>query len=414
MSRSFTNRKGERIEVSDEHLDTAIKIKEELQRSSPSRRCSWAKHKKMMHSEGYIESDSNENYRQMIKQEQKERGVLPEAEKHADMVSDNKLEAIKQEIGEISLAKRDAQNSFRELNKLKRELSDGVLLAESIERVLAEKDFGEPSKFEPVYIDMLPCKGMIVSLSDIHYGAIVDVEGYTYNAEIAEKLIMEYADKVIAIAEDNNVESVYVMNLGDSIEHLYMRAQNTFSSDKTLSNQIAEVSDLIIKFLQKLSKYVNVAYSAISGNHDRITGNKQDNIYSDSAINVSNKIIETFTRYGKNDRVKYINAESYHHIIKVNGRSFLFVHGDRTPLSKKSVLAEQSMLYGVDFDAIIGGHVHHHTVTEVGEDKYIVTFGSIKGSDEYTLKTINTSASRSQGVILVDEFGNFEIKQVKL
>lgn len=414
MSRSYTNRDGIRVEVTKDHLDTAILIKEELQKASPSRRTSWAKHKKMMEAEGYDDSENSENYRQLIKTEQSTRGVLPTVEKHADMVVTSKIEAIKSEIGEISLAKRDAQNNFRELNKLKRELSDGVLLAESIERVLREKDFGKPVSFEPVYVDRLPKKDMIVSLSDIHYGALVDVEGYVYNTEIAERLVMEYADKVIAIAEDNNIESVYVMNLGDLVEHLYMRTQNTFSSERTLGEQITEVSDLIIKFLQKLSKYVKVAYSAISGNHDRMVGNKQDNVYSDSAIAVSNKIIETFTKYGNNDRITYVDAEPYHHIIPMNGRNFLFVHGDRTPLAKKSILAEQSLLYGVNFDAIIGGHVHHHTLTEVGEDRYVVTFGSIKGSDEYTLKTINTSASRSQGVILVDEFGNFEIKQVKL
>ena len=53
-------------------------------------------------------------------------------------------------------------------------------------------------------------------------------------------------------------------------------------------------------------------------------------------------------------------------------------------------------------------------MNEVNDDKYIVTFGSIKGSDEYTLKTLNTSASRSQGIILIDSDGEFEIKKVKL
>lgn len=412
--RSYTNRKGERIEVGKDHLDTAIEIKVNLQKASPSRRCSWAKHKRMMEVEGYYDSSSNENYRQMIKAEQDSRGELPSAPKHADMVSDNKLESIKQEIGEISLAKRDAQNSFRELNKLKRELSDGILLAESVERALEGKDFSDDIEFEPVYIDKLPKKDMIVILSDVHYGAVVDVEGYLYNTEIAEQLIMEYADKVIDIAEDNNVESVHVMNLGDLIEHLYLRNQNLFSSERTLSEQITEVSDLIIRFLKRLSKYVKVTYSAISGNHDRLNGRKQDSIYSDSAVSVSNKIIETFTKYSDNDRIAYEPAEPYHHTISMNGRDFLFVHGDRVSLRKRTALSEQSLLYGVNFDAIMGGHIHHHTIQEVGEDKFIATFGSIKGSDEYSIKTIGTSARRSQGVVLVDEHGEFEIKQVKL
>lgn len=413
MSRSFTNRKGERIEVSDEHLDTAIEIKEELQRSSPSRRCSWAKHKKMMHSEGYIESDSNENYRQMIKQEQKERGVLPAVEKHADMISDNKLESIKQEIGEISLAKRDAQNSFRELNKLKRELSDNILMAETIEKALKNQDFGEPVDFTPVYTPSLDSKYMIAVVNDLHFGSVVDVEGFKYNTEIAERLLMEYADKILLLAEGNNVEEVFVMQNGDLIENVYMRTQNTYGSEKTLSEQIVDASDLIIKFLKKISKFVKVKYAGLEGNHDRVF-TKKDVLYSDGAVSISNKIIKTFIEYSENNNIMYVDSEPYHHIIKARGKAFLFVHGDRVSLKKNSILAEQSMLYDTDFDAMIAGHIHHFNMKEVGYDKYVVTFGSIKGSDEYSLKTIGTKSSRSQGVILVDEFGNFEIKQVKL
>ena len=98
----------------------------------------------------------------------------------------------------------------------------------------------------------------------------------------------------------------------------------------------------------------------------------------------------------------------------INGKNILFVHGDKTPLKKSTILSELSTLYNINFDLVVGGHIHHFTMNEVSDDKYIVTFGSIKGSDEYTLKTLNTSASRSQGVILVSETGNVEVKMVKL
>ena len=89
--RSFTNLDGELIELSDEHLDVAIKLKEELQKASPSRRTSWAQHKKMMEAEGFYESENSELYRCAIKAEQKSRGTFPEAAKLAEFVSDNKL-----------------------------------------------------------------------------------------------------------------------------------------------------------------------------------------------------------------------------------------------------------------------------------------------------------------------------------
>ena len=48
---------------------------------SPTRRASWAKHRRMMEAEGYFDSDVNENYRCMIKAEQKKLGKLPSVTK---------------------------------------------------------------------------------------------------------------------------------------------------------------------------------------------------------------------------------------------------------------------------------------------------------------------------------------------
>ncbi|PWT37142.1 hypothetical protein DKZ22_13520, partial [Limosilactobacillus reuteri] len=73
---SYVNKKGEHISVTHQHLNIASEIKEELQKTSPSRRCSWPKHKKMMEQEGFYDSDTNENYRGLIKRFQKDSGRL--------------------------------------------------------------------------------------------------------------------------------------------------------------------------------------------------------------------------------------------------------------------------------------------------------------------------------------------------
>lgn len=410
----YSDKKGNVVEVSQEHIDTAIKIKIELQKSSPSQKCSWSQHKKMMEIEGFTDSDTNENYRQMIKKAQKKSGELPELKKYVEMVTENKLKSIREEIGEIRDSKIQAQQDYSKLNRLKRELSNDVALIERVEYALMNVDFSGLSNigYNPVYNLNTDLKQMIVCLSDIHFGAIVDIEGREYNTEIATRLVMEYADKILSIAKENNVKEVHVVNLGDLVEGLYLRTQNLYSAEKTFSEQVVDASELIINFLTKLSTGLDVSYSGISGNHDRIS-TRDDNIYSDSAVIMSNKIIETFIKYSKIN-IKFIDTEPYHHIVTRNGKNFLFVHGDKVSVKKNSVLAEQSILYGIQFDAVIAGHVHHFNVSEVGEDKYTATFGSVKGSDEYTLKTLNTSASRSQGIILIDSDGEFEIKKVKL
>lgn len=411
---SYTNRRGERVEVSDSHIETAIELKLELQKQSPSGKTSWATHRRMMQEEGFDDSSTNENYRQMIKQQQNKRGQLPKVEEYADMVSDKKLDSVKNALGEMYIAKRGTQNANRELNKMKRDIADGMMFFEGVIEAIKEKDFSLPSDFyNHVYSKGEKSKDMIASFGDLHYGALVNVEGRLYNLEIAEKLVMDYADKLIDIAIENNVEEIYVVNIGDLVEGVYMRTANAYGSERNFSEQVVDASELVIKFLTKLSKSVKVAYAGFNGNHDRISS-KNDNLYGDGAVSISNKIIKTFAEYSDGDAVRYIESDPYHHIVEKNGRSFLFVHGDTTPLKKETILAEQSALYNIPFDAIIGGHVHHFSMKEAFEDRFIVTFGSIKGNDEYTLKTIRASASRSQGVILIDDDGEFEIRKVKL
>lgn len=406
---SFTNRKGEKVEVSDELLNRAIELYEELKKVSPSGRVSWANLKRFLHKEGYSKADSNESFRQLIKRERGKLGMLPSASKHAELVTSNKVDALKEEIGEWRLSKREAQDEFIRLNRLKRNLIRDNAVIEIIKEELGKVDFSN-IEFTPVVIPELSVKDMVACLSDLHYGAIVEIGDNEYNQDIAERLILEYADKILLMAEEENVETIHVVGLGDIVEHATMRNSNTFTAESHWSDQVVSVSKIIVKFLTKLSKYTNVTYSAIAGNHDRISGNKNDNLYGDSAVNISNSIVEIAV--SSNDRIEFIPTEPYHHIKEVNGFNFLFVHGDQTKIKSPDVLGQMSLLHGVNFDALLSGHIHHYTVREVGNNKYVATFGSIKGSDDFSM-SIGVSSSRSQGVILVGE-DDFEIRKVNL
>ena len=397
--------------LSQEHLDTAIKIKLELQKSSPSQRCNWHKHNKMMEAEGFFDSEKSEAYRQLIKTVQRERGQLPSVQKYAEMVSLGTLESIKTEIGEINEAKLSARLDFLKLNRLKRELHSDVAFIEELRTVMESKTFA-PIPFTPVFVDDESRKKMIVGVSDAHYGAVVDIEGFKYNPEIAEELMMSYANKLIVIAENENVDEFYVVGMGDAVESAYMRHSQPYGIDGTLSDQINDAADLFIKFLTRLAQFAKVKYAGINGNHDRMSS-KNDTIYSDGAVKIINYHIKLYAEYAPVN-IEYIESEPYHHIVSMNGKNFLFVHGDITPIKKASVLAEQSALYGIQFDALLAGHIHHFTMREVGFDKYVATFGSIKGSDEYSLKTIGANSSRSQGIVIIDEDGDFDIRKIKL
>lgn len=410
MSRKYTNRKGEQIEVSQEHLDVAVQIVDELQKNSPSRRCSWVVHKRMMIEEGFDDSDSSEGYRQMIKQERKSKGSLPSIETVISEKSERKLEAIQNEIGNIHSAKLEAREDFNRLSRMKREWTRELLISESIERAIENIKINVPQR------RVLENKGLsrtlLVGMSDWHYGAIVDIEGHKFNKDICRDLVFDYANKVIDIIEKESISEVYVIGMGDIIENIYMRHNQSYTAEMTFSEQIAGVSQLIIEFLETIAHYVSVKYAGFNGNHDRVS-TKDDTIYGDGAVYLSNEIVKTYVNATANDRIEYVQSEPYHHIVRVHNKSFLFEHGDKTPMKKQSVLAERQQLHKEHFSALICGHIHHYTNREVGENEFVTTFGSIKGSDEYSLKTIGVSSSRSQGVVIVDDL-DYEIRRIAI
>lgn len=409
----YVNTNGEMVMVTEDHLNKAVSIKIELQKMSPSRRCSWRKHKELMAKEGFNDSDTNENYRCLVKRYQKLIGKLPTMKQYADMVESGKLDSIKQEIGRLNGVKLALQDQATKTRRLVRETNRDVVLIEEIARAIKNTRFIESNN--PVVLPDWRSdedNSMIVCLSDIHYGANVDIPENYYNTKVVRALLLNYAAKIIKQIKKNNVTSVDIVNLGDIVEHAYMRNQNLYDSEETLSEQIVNVSKLIIEFIQNIRNHVElVTYRGIAGNHDRMQGDKKSNLNTDHAVNISNNIIKMWIELSQSD-VKFIESDSYFAEINVRGYNFGFVHGDRNNMNKKSTLAELGEQHDRHYDAILAGHIHHFTMQEVGNNRYQATFGSIKGMDDYSIK-LGSKACRSQGFVLVNNDG-FDIRKVNL
>ena len=80
--------------------------------------------------------------------------------------------------------------------------------------------------------------------------------------------------------------------------------------------------------------------------------------------------------------------------------------------SNNSVLSKLGDIHNKHYDAVIAGHIHHYKMTEVGENRFQVNFGSFKGIDPYAVQQ-GFASSRSQGIIVVNKKG-YEIRRVTL
>lgn len=413
--RSYTNSDGDVIEVSKEHLDTAVKIKRELQMSSPSHRTNWTTHKKLMQTEGFFDSDSNENYRQMIKSHQVSTGTIESKEKRADLIAESKLKSIKEAVGEMYYTKREVQLESLNLSRLKREITLYGVISEQLRNALVNELNESVPSF--VFRDRLSIgEGkMVVMLSDWHIGATVEnVMGNTFNYAIAKKRVYKFLSRVKKIAFEEGVTEINVVCMGDMIEHVNMRKVNqAHEAEFNMSLQIVKAYELIRDFIVNLSECFNVTYRGIAGNHDRMNGNKDDNIDGDSAIYVINFMIKEFVEKIGAPRITYIESDriNYSTSFELGEYKLKFVHGDNEKGNKK--LSSHSDIDNTSYNVLAIAHYHHHSVKEVGQNKYEVHVGSLQGVNNYAMKGKFLS-NASQGVIIVDKHGDIEIKRIDL
>lgn len=414
--RSYTNKKDELVTVSKEHLETAVQLKQKLQKDSPSNRCSWVKHRQLMRKEGFEDSENSENYRKMIQNYQKSIGELPSAEAYAEKIVSNKLESYKELVGELMWEKRENQKYLRQINKGKREIVDGSLFIEEvkseIQNVLSDVNWKEIVNHEFTPITKHSGTRMVLCLTDWHIGALVDVEGNRYNLDIAKRRIDSVVEQALQIAHERKVYRIDVIYMGDILEHAYMRDSQAYHAEFPVSRQMALGGRLIINALYKLSRKFFVTYRGFAGNHDRMNKDKNGNIDGDTGMVVVNEIVQVFIENANIENLQY--AECHHYnakLINVNGKNFRFEHGDLLKKLDTGKLADRSSVDNIHYDAIVYGHFHHYMVLEIGVNKFEIRIGSTKGSDDYSEK-LGLGSAPSQGVILVSPTGEIEAKRV--
>lgn len=415
--RSYTSKDGSSVTVSQDHLDTAVKIKVELQKDGQRMKCSWAKHRKMMIEQGYDDSENSENYRQMIKAYQKSIGELPSAPKYAEMVSGNTLESIRKEVGELAWQKREIQHEAKKLGKIKRDVIDGSLFINEV--TMAVRNVFSEMKFEEILnhtFSPIPDHGntrMIAVISDWHIGAKVHVEDNTYNLEVAKRRINDYIAQIMEMARERKVYRIDVVYLGDMLEHAYMRNSQAYHAEFPVSKQMAIGGRLIIELLRKLSENHFVTYRGISGNHDRMNGDKNSNIDGDTGMIVVNEMVQLFIETADIENLMYVQAKDFSATLEVNGKLFKFVHGDLEKRDDKGKIHDHSSRDKVTYDAIVYGHFHHFFALEVGIDRWEIRCGSTKGSDDYSEK-LGLGSAPSQLAIIVTESGEILPQRIRV
>lgn len=242
-------------------------------------------------------------------------------------------------------------------------------------------------------------KTAILLIGDWHYGIKINSNYNDYDTEICKKRVEELLSKVRTILEENKINNIIVINLGDMIAgniHLPLRLH----SQTDVITQTIEVSEIISQFLANLGKFVNhIDYYSTLDNHSRIDPNKKDSIQLETLARIIPWYLkERFKNSFKidiNDNIEYTEDIVS---LDIYGRSVIAVHGDKE--KPNQVIDKLTTFTGKSHDLICLAHYHHFSCDEKNRTM-LVSNGSLMGTDDYSLD-LRLDSLPSQTLIISD------------
>jgi metallophosphoesterase superfamily enzyme len=402
------------ITVDEEHLEKAVEVKLALQEKSPSRRISWSEHKKVMEEEGVFNSDTSESYRCLVKDYQKITGKLNNLPKHADLIFTSKLDAMKRIVGDFRFEKQINQDILREINKNIREMSRTAVMVDEFRNIILDDiDFSVPHY---IYEQPKPSSGTkgILIVTDWHIGVKVDnCLGNYYNLEIAQKRLEELKRITLDKCNTHNISDLYIIGLGDWVEHMYMRDNQSQDCEFGVNMQIAKAGKLLFDLIISLAEYANINFASIGGNHDRANGDKKKNHDGDNANVVISENIKDLIEVLKSNSTKKlrrinmldVQPDSTEIKLKINNKNFKFLHGDKDRGDMKKRLKAHISMDNEFIDYLIHGHLHHYYCIDDDNGRMVIGVGCLMGKNNYS-KDIGATTDASQAFIVVEENGD--------
>ncbi len=244
---------------------------------------------------------------------------------------------------------------------------------------------------------------MVVLLSDLHIGAAFDNQFGKFNSDIAYDRMSELLDRTIELQKIHNSENCYVLSLGDQISGIIHKTIQV-TNRENIVEQVKLATEFIANFCYELTKHFNnVNFISVSGNHSRLTSNKENAIHDDRLDDLISWAVALSLYNVDNFHVVDNNVDTSIAIFDIRGKSYVATHGDYDGFNKGDVQRLVSMIRQFP-EAWFTGHMHTIAIDEVNEIK-MIRGGSIAGSgDDYTIEK-RLSGKPSQLICVVNEKG---------
>lgn len=328
-------------------------------------------------------------------------------------VSDkNTLQQVKNIVGEQFLLKKQLQTEKNTISKIKNEFVKSISIAEEIIEAMRNEGLHItiPETCKTPIIDTSE-KTMVLIISDWHIGyKIINCKGNYYNYEIANERINKLIGACKKYIDLYDIKKVFVYNIGDTVEHSYMRKNQNQYCEFYYNEQVTKATKLIFRMLTELSEYgCNVVYDSIAGNHDRGSGDKTQNYDGDNVNGIITPVLKDFVELSENKRVFVIdrNHADNEIVTEINGVSIKLVHGDKN--LKNDSLKNEISMDNEFYDMYITGHWHNFKCVAENRGRYVINNGCLSGFNDYST-AFGCATDAEQTIIIL---GQNEVELVK-
>lgn len=299
----------------------------------------------------------------------------------------SKEKEIDKKIQELRKERIKTQTANIERNRLDRAESRQEMYYEQVKSAITSLPLPE---FKPIpNYDNENTKEYIVTLTDIHYGAVFNSKNNKYSPEIARQRMEFLTARLIEFANKKSLQKLHIVCAGDVLQGL-LRVNDLRINDSTVVKSCVEVSRLIALMLNTLSEYVNVEYYHVpSANHTQLRplGSKANELMDEDLEYLIGNYIKDLCSMNK--RINIHLAEEGKQYIQINifGFNILAMHGHQIKNIETSI-RDLSMLRNDMVDYLILGHYHSGkqltSYEGVCHDCEVLVAPSFVGSDPYS------------------------------
>lgn len=328
----------------------------------------------------------------------------------------DKLLAERNEIlDELTLKKQEIQKERVKMQDVKNALS-ATLRSEARHEAVVEAIKEVVDKLPP--LDVVEprfiqsgTKSGVLCFADIHFGKEFTLYGLNgevvnqYSPEIVYQRLWQVRDYVLEICEKEGLDSIDIIELGDTIQGI-LRMSDLYKVRYGIIDGAVEIARFLATWLNEISKFVNVRFTKISGNHEEIRplGSKKGELADE---NISKIILEIIRASLANNPNVTINTTLMDDIALLNIANFNIVATHEISNNRFKTIKEIEEQYDCNVDYLISAHEHYANSQNVAKGKDVIGVRSLIGTDNFSRVIKKTADAGALFIVFKEGYGKY-------